>query len=226
MKKVKNIKFSNLIGKSVIVIDFETTGIPVDKKYNSYHDYKLLEYYEPSRPLSLAWYHTDSFTGDININDIHHHYIKPIGYSDDIFSKKAFEKNGISKQFANDNGIPFIQLLKKECHFLDDLFNAEYLIHHSMFDYYILQAEVYRLLGSNTDFYGNYEEIVNQIKVVDTMELTKNILRLPFWSGQDFKYPMLGELYHHCFNEDITNGHNAKYDVFHLTKSIVYLASH
>ena len=62
-------------------------------------------------------------------------------------------------------------------------------------------------------------EEINKKKLLCTMRHTKNIIKIINKFGK-YKYPSLKELYRYCFNKEIENAHNSKYDVINLYDSI------
>jgi hypothetical protein len=51
------------------------------------------------------------------------------------------------------------------------------------------------------------------------MRHTKNIIKIINKFGK-YKYPSLKELYRYCFDKEIENAHNSKYDVINLYDAI------
>ena len=86
--------------------------------------------------------------------------------------------------------------------------------HNSNFDLNILKSELHR--------YG-LNDILNEVNkktIVCTMKETKFIVNIPDKYGVGIKDPSLAELYKAINNENISNAHNAKYDVINLQKTI------
>jgi DNA polymerase III epsilon subunit-like protein len=189
---------------SVIVFDLETTGLPVMKSRSEYYDYKMLDKYDNSRVVQIAY-----SCVDLNYNVV---------YSRD-YMIKGVNLNGSEKFHGITEDI-----LKKEGYVFDDIVNNMYydfmkcdilIAHNAKFDYNVLLSELYRR------GYVDFVLMLMNKDLICSMNGFKNIInKKNAWGG--VKYPSLTELSKFVFGDDyeIENAHNAYYDVKALVDSL------
>ena len=87
--------------------------------------------------------------------------------------------------------------------------------HNSNFDINVLKSELYR---------AGLENIIEEIdkkQIICTMNHTRNIVKIMTYYG--IKDPKLSELYKFATNKELSNAHDAKFDVIHLHEAIKQL---
>jgi DNA polymerase III epsilon subunit-like protein len=175
---------------SYLVLDTETTGIPITKGFNKYYAPSEIKYYNCSRLIELAYIIYDK---DDNIIKEFSSLVKP-----DNFQITNSHIHGISQEDALTNGKLLIDVMNE---FNTDLDSVDILVAHNMlFDNNILLSESYRM---------NNLELVNKInsKRKDcTMLIGQQVMRL-------YKFPKLVELYRFLYNKPVTQIHRALSDV-------------
>lgn len=170
-----------------MIIDTETTGIPLTLGYSRYYDYKDSEKYDTSRLVQLAWMVFDEKNNEITRKC---YVIKPYGFKipDNMI-------HGISNKYAINNGYTLYYILKQ---FQNDLDKVDKIIAHNVnFDKHILLSEMYR---------RNKTKTLNKFKTKIfecTGELSKNICNIQL--GNFIKMPKLSEAYNIIVNKQIDN---------------------
>jgi DNA polymerase III epsilon subunit-like protein len=165
------------IEDKIMVLDTETTGFPQKKEFADYFDYKMIEKYDSSRIVQIAYILMDSDMKEIKRVC---HIIKPHNHT--IPSDMI---HGITHQMAIDNGKTFDEVVKE---FAQDLQGVVKIIGHNVaFDKNVFMSELYRRKKlktlqtfSNLDFYC-------------TAENAKPICKIKI--GEYLKTPNLKEAY-------------------------------
>ena len=122
-----------------MVIDTETTGLPIMKNFNVFYDASLLEYYEKSRLIELGYV---IFSGEN----------KKISEYDNIIHSTEFTINnddihGITNVMASEKGKKIDDVLEQ---FNKDLDSVELIVGHNiMFDISIILSVCYRYKKSS-----------------------------------------------------------------------------
>ncbi|AYV79627.1 MAG: UvrD/REP helicase family protein [Faunusvirus sp.] len=184
-----------------LIFDTETAsvfGYIVNNKY-----VKTTSAFDRIRLVQISWSVYDTDGKHVKIDD---HLIKP-----DNFKVTNTSIHGISNSHAVKNGKPIIDVLNK---FYDDLKTVKYVIAHNIkFDVDVVTNELtrYKLLDVLQHF--------NTKTTICTMHHTKNIVKAVDKNGK-IKWPRLEELYFHLFKTEMTNQHNAKYDVLNLAATV------
>lgn len=174
---------------NVMILDTETTGLPIVKKFNIYHDPKKLEYYNDSRMIELGYsiYSLDK----IKLIDVCN-IIKP-----DSFVISNSHIHGITQSEAL-NGKPISEVLNTLNMYIDNV--GAIIGHNIMFDISIILSECYR--------YG-FIELANKImqkQIICTMKMGKQYLGIN-------KSPSLLVLYRSLFKKYVQQTHRAMDDV-------------
>ena len=182
----------------LLFFDTETTGLCITKGFNKYHPYNQLQYYNPSRLVSICYkiYKTDG----TEVKSIYK-LIKPYGFT---ISNEKF--HGITTEEASKKGITLqelSELLEK------DLDGIKTIVAHNIgFDVNILCSELHRI---------QKEDLIQKILLLRqecTVKLGTPICKLPCRNPKFWKPPRLIELYKFYFGKDATfNEHNAEADV-------------
>ncbi len=173
-----------------MILDTETNGLPIVKRFNVYHNPKDLKYYENSRMIELGYsiYSIDK----IKLSDTCN-LIKP-----DSFTISNSDIHGITQNIAETKGLPISVILNM---FDKDLDLVGAIVGHNiMFDITIILSECHR--------YG-FHKLVNKImekELICTMKLGKQYLGIP-------KSPSLIVLHRSLFKKYISQTHRAMDDV-------------
>jgi DNA polymerase III epsilon subunit-like protein len=188
-----------------IFIDTETNGLPnmKDMIWGKYPQFYDLEKYNTARIVQLSFIVTDRSFNNIDLQD---YIIKREG-----FTINNSEFHSITDEISDEKGIDFNEAFNA---FYESLKKTNHIIAHNIeFDISVITSELYR-----RGLHHIIEEI-NKKKLLCTMRHTKNIIKIINKFGK-YKYPSLKELYRYCFNKEIENAHNSKYDVINLYDSI------
>lgn len=168
-----------------MIIDVETTGLPITKSYGIYYDYKDSKKYDSSRLVQIAWIVFDEKNNEISRQC---YVIKPSDYTipDNMI-------HGISHSYALNNGHRLYDVSKN---LRIDLDKVNKIIGHNVnFDKHVLLAELYR---------KNKNKTLNCFKskiFICTSELSKNICNIRI--GDFIKMPKLTEAYSKIVNKPI-----------------------
>ena len=183
-----------------LIIDTETSGLPDSKnmRWGEYPNYKDLKKYDDSRIVQLSFILTDKHYNSIDLQD---YVIKREG-----FNITNSEFHGITDEISDDGTEfdvafeSFYQGLKKVTHII---------AHNVEFDINVIRSELFR---------RGKKEIIKELDkkiLMCTMKHCKNIVKIVNTYGK-YKFPSLKEIYKFCFDRDINNAHNSKYDVINL----------
>jgi DNA polymerase III subunit epsilon len=186
----------NHMPSKVLVFDIETTGLPIRKDYDQYHDYKELIHYQGSRVVQLGCI---LYSNEGDILEEKEWIFKPDGY---IIPEESTKIHGITTEKALETFTPVTDIVDE----WKQMFNqAKVLVaHNASFDKNILASEFYR---------QGYEEVAKSLADSDmfcTMDKGKKITKLRGKHG--YKFPKLSELYQKLFDEGIEAQHTAKAD--------------
>jgi DNA polymerase-3 subunit alpha len=187
MSKSRGLTSAN---ESYLVLDTETTGIPITKGFNKYYDPSDIKYYNGSRLIELAYIIYDK---DDNIIKEFSSLVKP-----DNFVITNSHIHGIVQEDALTNG-NLLSIVMNELY--RDMDMVDTLVAHNMlFDINILLSESYRM---------NNLDLVNKLKSKKkscTMLVGQRAMKL-------YKFPKLIELYKFLYNKPVTQIHRALSDV-------------
>lgn len=184
-------------------IDTETIGLPIVKnlnlKWGEYPYYKLLNRYDAARIVQLSYMITDE---KFNEKEMHDYIVKKENFSID-----NSQFHGITNEISLKNGIDFDKIFEI---FYEKLKTVTHIIAHNInFDINVIKSELFR-----RDKIHIIEELEKKT-LLCTMKHCKNILKIVNQYGR-YKNPSLKEIYQFCFNKDIENAHNSKYDVINM----------
>jgi DNA polymerase-3 subunit alpha len=186
-----------------LIIDTETTGLPerVNPNIRINPNYKNINKYDNCRVVQLCFMLCDENLQKIETKN---YIIKKNGF--DINNS---EFHGITNEISNNNGIDFNIVCND---FLNYLTKISHIIAHNIdFDINVLKSELFRIGKQNI-----IDEIDKKI-LFCSMINTTNIVNC------NGRYPSLAKLYKFSTNNDITNAHNAEYDVINLHEALVCL---
>lgn len=183
-----------------MILDTETTGLPITRGFNDYYDPKhFLHCYDNSRMIELGYNIYDNNDQIYEYSNI----IKP-----DNFTITNSNIHKISHPYATYKGLLINTVLK---HLQKNIKYIDVIVGHNiMFDIHILLSECYRY-----NFHQLAEEILKK-NIVCTMKLGKQYLNLN-------RYPKLQDLYTTLFNTHIVQNHRATGDVELCAKCYFYM---
>ena len=201
-----------------LIVDTETTGLPVTPRFGQWHPPHLLEHYNGARIVQIAWAQVDaqfeaSERGCVLIKP---RMIEGQGYE--------FIHDGVASRI---NGISHDQLLREGIDIgvaLDQLLSmlkqgvTHFVAHNAGFDINILRSECHRAHRSDV------LAALDQLTVVCTMQETRLQVNLPGKYGP--KAPKLIELFHYCYGHSAPlpgDAHRADTDVEILRLCLVKL---
>lgn len=175
---------------NIMILDIETNGLPIVKRFNVYHNPKELQYYENSRMIELGYsiYSVDK----VKISDTCN-LVKP-----DSFTITNQHIHGITHSIAESKGLPISTVLKMLEKDIDSI--GAIVGHNIMFDITIILSECYRY-----GFLGLKDKIL-QKELICTMKLGKQYLKIP-------RSPSLVVLYRSLFKKYVLQKHRAMDDV-------------
>ena len=188
------------MSKYLMVLDTETTGIPITAGFNKYYHPKELKYYDSARLVELGYIIYDDKGKEIKTVS---HIVSPNNFSID-----NWKIHGITNEIAAEEGIDINTVFDE---FSKDLDNIDSIIGHNItFDMNVLLSEFYR---------HKKNELIDKFKninVICTMKIGKVIMK-------QYKYPKLIELYSFLFNEVCNQEHRALSDVIICAKCFFYI---
>jgi DNA polymerase III epsilon subunit-like protein len=188
--------------KQVIILSDDVEN-HTENKVENHTENKVENHTEKKEEKKLEW----QFTLLNQVNYI----IKP-----DNFQIENSYLHGITQEYANTNGVHFIQAI---CNLTKDIKQAKLLVAHNiLFDYNVLMSELYRYRLYRTC------DLISSIGQFCTCESTADLCKLPNLNGYDhYKSPKLSELYYFLFKKEATNLHNAEKDVEYLSDIFIEL---
>lgn len=179
-----------------MVIDTETSGLPIIISKSSYYDYSDYDKYDSSRIVQLSYQLFDNSKNLLKTVNI---YIKPNGF---IIPDNVIEIHHITNEMANEKGVP-IQIAFQE--FEHDLINVTSVIGHNvLFDKQVILSELSRC---------------NLVSIIELF-ISKQFHCTQLMSAKCCKSirPSLATAYKHIINREIVNQHDALYDVIHCAE--------
>ena len=184
-------------------IDTETIGLPnvknLNLKWGEYPYYKLLNRYDCARIVQLSYMITDNKFDEKEIND---YIIKK-----DNFNIENSQFHGITNEISLEKGMVFDDVFDI---FYNKLKTVNYIIAHNInFDINVIRSELFR-----RDKIYIIEELEKKT-LLCTMKHCKDIVKIINQYNR-YKNPSLKEIYRFCFNKEIENAHNSKYDVINM----------
>lgn len=173
-----------------IIFDTETTGLP-----RSYDAPMSADDNWP-RLVQLAWQLHDAKGKLISNNNF---IVKPEGFTIPYNAEKV---HGISTDRAMKEGHDLVKVLEI---FHEDVVKAKYLVGHNIgFDINVVGSEFLR---------KDVPMQLQQMKELDTKDISTEFCALPGGRGGKFKWPTLTELHKKLFGVGFEDAHDAAYDV-------------
>jgi len=189
-KKLEEAYKNAMIKDKFMIIDVETSGLPIRKSFYSTPDPSMIDLYKNARIVEIAYIIYDS---QFNIIRKVESLVKPEGF---IIENSHIHK--ITQEEACQNGQnieTILQNLEK------DLIDVERIVAHNIdFDINIILSECYRSKKNNL-----IKNIFLKQKYC-TMKNGKSLMKTK-------KYPKLTELYQYIFKKEVIQKHRALSDV-------------
>jgi len=186
-----------------MIIDTETNGLPITKKYCEYPQYNDLEKYNSARIVQFTFMLCNKDLDELKLHDY-------IIYAEE-FNIKNSEFHNITNDISKNNGYDFNKVADI---FYKELQNCQYVVAHNIgFDINVIKSELYR-----RKLYHIIMELDKKIEIC-TMKTFKYIVKAKNKYNK-IKDPSLKELYEHAFKSEMKNAHNSKYDVINLHKAV------
>ena len=145
------------------------------------------------RLIQIAWVVTDESGNPV---DSQLHLIKPVGFK---IAHGAFDRHGISTDFAVANGVELTPVLQSFSAAADRCHSV--VAHNIEFDLKIIGAELVRAALTNP---------LQAKRRRCTMKESTDFCRLP--GSRGFKWPTLTELHDKLFHKPFENAHDASAD--------------
>lgn len=189
-----------------LIIDVETSGLPITKGFDKWHSPELHEYYDTARLVQIAWKVLDE---QYNEKWSENYIVKR-----DNFSIKNHQFHGITDEISDEKGISLDSIFEK---LFASLLECEYIIAHNIgFDENVILNHTFRINDQHL------RKRWMSMKRLCTMKLTQDILKLPKkYSYTGYKYPSLKELYYYYFKDSFDGAHDAMNDVNACAKCFV-----
>jgi len=185
--------YTKLLGKNVLILDLETTGLICNKK--EFANYTNNDIYDQCRIIEIGYSFINNFKSDNHIN-IYDYFRKPHNNENISVSIEAQNLHNISNDIINNQGHTLIDILQYNLYLY--IMNADYIICHNInFDMYVLLNELHRI---------NQSELINKIL---NMHQYKRMFCTCIMTG----YKKLTDLYSKKFNCIPNNAHRAYGDV-------------
>ena len=210
-----------LKNKNLLIIDIETTDLPILKKHDDgikrngkdeYYNPTQLEKYERSRIISIGYIFQEKFNGIID-NDVIHSIIKVSRKTEKYFNKDAVDKHNITFDISRNSGI---RLKKFLLNFHKLLEKTDYIVGHNiLYDLYILASELYRT--NKTVLYDKLMGLISNNQYFCTGEFTKR-----YRKDKTYYILSLNTFYNSIFNKNIKNCHTVETDIKAVADIIVY----
>lgn len=185
-------KFNDRNNKKYMILDTETTGIPLkNSEYiGELAPYYEVEKYDNARMIQLCWAIYDNG----KLIEIENYIIKPNGFKID-----NSHIHGITDEIAKGGSNMNMVLAK----FIQDLNKVKYIVGHNInFDNNIIMSELYR---------NKFFEAIKLYKGKKSICTMKNSMSMKINGA--LKYPSLINLYKFLFGKEFDGQHNAKFDV-------------
>lgn len=198
-------KFKDLIGKNVLIIDIETTGLPEKKPGSdkiSYYNYTDNEKYRTSRIVQISWAYLEDFDNTKDYDDS----VKTIIRKPRDFNKIPTHKmHGVTIEKAIAEGTMLSKILNKEGLGTAIMKCDIILGHNILFDLNILLNECHRLKFKNK--VEKMSTIMDNKQYFCTSNYGKNVCKIKMPNKRHYLYkrPRLGELYKYYYKKKRTD---------------------
>lgn len=177
--------------KKYIIIDTETTGIPVSCSYDTFYHYTEIDKYSHARLIQISW----GVYSNGKLEDFRDYLIKPKGF---VINNSQIHH--LTMDIVRKQGIDIKLALQ---YLRNDLKRVNYVVGHNIkFDYNIICSELFRIKDFET---LNLMEKKNLICTLESSRILKKTGKL--------KSLKLINLHKFLTGKGFDNQHNAKYDV-------------
>jgi DNA polymerase-3 subunit alpha len=223
MSYTTKLHLKNILTKSVLFFDLETSGLVKNLKYDAksesnYPDFKSSEY-NAARIIQIGWLHQTNFNSNKQIepNDISELIIKPSGF--EITNSHI---HGITQEHAVLTGLDIKSGLDLFAKIIEE---SDYILGYNVyFDINILLSELYRL-----NLHKTIEKILQLKKqecILCVGELSGKYIKFNNWKKfKKYQIPSQKLTYETIFEKSIENAHNAKYDVAAMIQITQHICS-
>ena len=181
--------------KYVIVMDVETNGLIKQRGITPTKD--NLHMFPNIVQFSWGLYYEN---GECKV--LKDYIIKPDGWS--MNGKEQF--HGITLEKANNEGVDIKTVLSEYKYDIDNCC-SKLVCHNMNFDKNVVLSEFIR----NDMILNNVGEFCTMLKTINYCQITPKV-------RGEYKWASLDKLYYKCFNEQMENPHNSKYDVINCAK--------
>ena len=220
-------KFDILKNKRVLIIDTETTGLPITKNgiytREQYYNYKEYDKYDKSRLVQISWT-IMNVSDNVKSKIVKDFIVKPHGF---IIPKSEFHR--VTQELSERHGLLLSDIVLI---LLEDLSKVDFIMAHNVwFDINIIMSELSRLLSLNIldqSLIQKTQQCMKYIykfgkndRIVCSGEFSKDILKLKSGHPKYYKMPKLIEFYKFYYGKEFDNQHDSKFDVLALEKCIV-----
>lgn len=203
----------DLLGKNILFLDLETTGIPWRKDKTmpgKYDDYTNNTRYESSRIVQLAYFYCENFSKefDFDIDDIMSIIRKPNDFN--MISEEVVKIHGITYERAMNEGIEIKDIFGGN--FGECFMNCDYFVaYNAYFDFSILANEIHRMNDDNM-----YDKI---------LDLKDNNVFCMCDFGKQYtgRSKRQIDLYKDLYQKDPQQHHDAKNDVYIMLEILRYI---
>ena len=209
---------NSLIGKKVLFIDLETTGLPVSKggcMQGGYHDYTDNTKYSESRIIQIGWCYYDPFSSDFKIDsdDVKSVLRKPWDFFE--IKQEVVDVHGITYENIVENGILIKKILKGD--FGNHVNECDFIVaYNAYFDFSILANEIHRT--KNKEMFEKIMRLKDN-NVICMAEITKMYLGLGYRCKQPIAYKKL-------LGKEPLFQHDARGDVMAMLEILKHMTSH
>jgi len=192
--------YEKILGKKVLIIDFETTGL---FDFKQFKNIKNNEIFKNSRIIEVGYFYTENFGENFNDVEIHSYLRTPTDFPiTDI--NNSTDIHNITPDMILNNGSTFENILKYDLS--DKLNNCDCIIsHNTQFDLSILLNELFRI--NNNNIIRKIYKLYNKNNIICTCKATG--------------YKKLSVLYKCIFDSEPELLHRAGNDVKTLLEIII-----
>mgnify|MGYP006084791655 CR=1 FL=1 len=207
----------NQQSKICMILDTETTGLPMKRTEGNFLSAKDIKLYDNCRLVQFSAIIYDFSSGE-TLEEMDY-IIKP-----NKFMITNSRIHGITQEKALSDGIKVTALFEK----LIEIFKKYQVIkligHNVTFDINVTISEMFRYMKTNCLVNFPLLKIFQKMPYFCSMKNTVNICKLPRKNSSDkFKYPKLSELYRYVFREEAKDLHNSMNDALYTLECVVEL---
>jgi DNA polymerase III epsilon subunit-like protein len=189
-----------------LIIDTETTGLPITEGFNKYYHYTDDAKYDGARLVQISWQILDADLAEVAFRN---YIIKRDGFD---IKNSTFHK--ITNKISDDRGVPIgaaLEALEKDLEICDTV-----VAHNIVFDYHVILNHCHRY------GYHRLEKRLLDKQLYCTATKSKKLLKIAMPYG-GYKMPALCELYSFFFKKELENAHDAFWDTKACSECFVQL---